>query len=123
MSSSVWTMSASKQKGTSFETAVVNYINESGYFKAQRLVLAGSADQGDIECGSWIFEAKNRKGYHPGEAIDEAKVELQHRKSHGPGLPTHYAAIIKRVGKGDVARSFVVMELEQFVNEIMLEIQ
>lgn len=96
-----------KQKGTSFETAVVTYLREHD-ITARRNALTGSQDSGDILVGPWTLEAKNRKVYAFGVAVDEAKAEAAHA-----GTP-RYAAVIKRNGKGDVARAFVVMELEQF---------
>ena len=97
----------SKQKGTAFESAVVTYLREHDV-TARRNALTGAQDSGDIRVGPWTLEAKNRRVYDFGTAVDEAKAEAAHA-----GTP-RYAAVIKRNGKGDVARAFVVMELEQF---------
>ena len=37
-----------KQKGTSFETLVRQYLNNNGFKEAQRTVLKGGGDTGDI---------------------------------------------------------------------------
>ena len=111
----------SKQKGTAFETAVVNYLRAHGR-NARRLVLTGSADSGDIAVDAWTLEAKNRRAYDFGAAVDEARGEAMQRAireaqtiSDMPQSQPLYAAVVKRNGRGDVARAFVVMELEQFV--------
>jgi len=112
----------SKQKGTAFETAVVNYLRAAGH-AAHRLVLTGSTDSGDIAVDAWTLEAKNRRAYDFGAAVDEAKAEAWQREireaqslAEVPQSQPLYAAVIKRNGKGDVARAFVVMELEQFAD-------
>jgi Holliday junction resolvase len=117
----------SKQKGTAFETACVRYLQAQG-FDARRIALSGSADSGDIAVEGFVLEAKNRKGYAIGEAVDQAKLEaLQNAIRNArtidetPKGQPRYAAVIKRVGKGDPARAFVVMELEQFA-EILDEL-
>ena len=112
----------SKQKGTAFETAVVRYLQGKG-FDARRIALTGSADSGDIAVEGFALEAKNRKGYAIGEAVDQAKLEALQRAraaartiDETPKGQPRYAAVIKRNGKGDPARAFVVMELEQFAD-------
>jgi hypothetical protein len=97
----------SKQRGTAFETAVVNYLQSRG-IDARRVALAGANDGGDVRVSDWTLEAKARKVYAFGEAVDQAKREGAHA-----GTP-HAEAVIKRVGKGDPARAFVVLDLEQF---------
>jgi hypothetical protein len=37
-----------KQKGTAFETLVRQYLNDNGFPEAQRTVLKGGGDTGDI---------------------------------------------------------------------------
>ncbi len=68
----------SKQKGTAFETAVVNYLRAAGR-NARRLVLTGSKDSGDIAVDAWTLEAKNRKIYAFPIAVDQAKLEAMRR--------------------------------------------
>ncbi len=41
-------MNRSKAKGTSFESAVVQWLHEQGQLDAERLALHGTADEGDI---------------------------------------------------------------------------
>lgn len=41
-------MNPSKNKGTAFETAVVNFLRANGFPKATRQPLKGSLDEGDI---------------------------------------------------------------------------
>jgi Holliday junction resolvase len=97
----------SKQKGTAFESAIVNYLHARG-LEARRVALSGAHDSGDIRIGDWTLEAKNRKGYALAEALDQARTEAHHAGTK------HYAAVIKRNGVGDVARAFVVIDLELF---------
>ncbi len=69
-------MSRSKQKGTAFESALVEYLNENGYPEAERRALQGAEDKGDISgVRHWAVEAKNRKALDFAGAVDEAMVE------------------------------------------------
>ncbi len=103
----------SKRKGTAFESALVAHIEAAG-FHARRVALAGAADQGDIHL--WdaagdmhVIEAKCRKGYALAEAVAQAKVEALNAGSMFP------VAVLKRNGVGDIGRSFVVLELDDWL--------
>lgn len=107
------TTNGPKKKGTAFETALVDHINAAG-FPARRVALAGSADCGDVHVVDGdgdlhVIEAKNRKGYAIAEAVDQAKREAANAGSTFP------VAVLKRNGVGDVGRSFVVMELDDWL--------
>jgi hypothetical protein len=41
-------MSRNKGKGTAFETLIVRYLQSKGWTHAERRVLQGQADKGDI---------------------------------------------------------------------------
>lgn len=102
-----------KRKGTAFESAVVAHIEAHG-LPARRVALAGSADQGDIHVWDGdgdlhVLECKNRRGYAIAEAVDQAKAEAENAGSMWP------VAVLKRNGVGDVGRSFVVMELDDWL--------
>ncbi len=72
-------MSASKAKGTAFETALVRYLRENGW-EADRLTLSGTDDEGDIcvrEDGGFysIIEAKATRALTPAQFVKEALAE------------------------------------------------
>jgi len=65
----------SKQAGTKFETAIVNYINEwAGEKVCERIVMYGNKDHGDIRLKvddfAFTIEAKWRKKY-PNDALEQ----------------------------------------------------
>lgn len=102
-----------KAKGTRFESALVEHMTAAG-FNARRVVLHGISDRGDIHLVDGAgdlhcIEAKNRKGYALAEAVDQAKREAENAGSLFP------VAILKRNGVGDVGRSFVVLELDDWL--------
>lgn len=102
-----------RAKGTKFESAVVAHILDYG-LPARRVALAGAADQGDVwvtdgDGDLHVLECKNRRGYAVAEAVDQAKREAANAGSTFP------AAILKRNGVGDVGRSFVVLELDDWL--------
>ena len=102
----------SKQKGTAFETAVVEYLKARG-IACERRALHGNTDKGDIAgIKDWTFELKNRKALDIGGAVDEARLEA---RNAGTNL---YAAIVKRPRKGDPGEAFAVMPLSLLVEVI-----
>ena len=92
----------SKQKGTTFETAIVNYLNANGYPYAERRALAGSVDKGDIAgLPGIVIEAKATKALAVSTHLAETEAERQNAKAdYGiliwkrPRQPIHQAACI-----------------------------
>jgi Holliday junction resolvase len=112
--------------GTQYEAAVLAYLREHGT-SAERLAKAGKNDEGDLvylppSSRPVVMELKVRRnqttGLSLGSLHDEAVVEAerygQARSLNDGAIP---ALVVKRVRKS-VARSFVVLSLEDFV-EIM----
>lgn len=102
-----------KRKGTKFESAVVAHILDYG-LPARRVALAGAADCGDVHVTDGdgdlhVLECKNRRGYAIAEAVDQAKAEAANAGSTFP------VAVLKRNGVGDIGRSFVVLELDDWL--------
>ena len=106
-------VSKAKEKGTSLETMLVDWLNER--FETDefhRLPLKGSKDEGDV---GWlkvhgkkiVLEAKNHKRITPAEFIDEAERE------RGNADALAKAVVIKRrgVGRKRFGETYVLMEL------------
>ena len=71
-------MSKSKQKGTSAETAVVNYLKDKWKIPAERRALTGAQDKGDISgIFDVVLEVKNHKTMTLGQWMEELKVEVE----------------------------------------------
>jgi len=103
-------MNTSKSKGTSWETAIVNYLNAAA-LNARRLPPAGNVDVGDIavDDAPWLtIEAKNARIYSFPEWIREANTEADNA-----GVPTGIVWA-HRNGKGSPADGFVVMDGDTF---------
>jgi hypothetical protein len=103
-------VSASKRKGTAWESAVVAYVRP--WFPwADRVPLSGSRDRGDVTLGpgSPVIEAKNVKQAEWGQALDEANAEARNA-----GAP--FGAVwAKRRGKTNPGDGFVVMDGHSWV--------
>lgn len=105
-------MNRSKQKGTAWETAIVNYAKPvlSG---AERLPLAGANDIGDVRLVAGIHaEAKNCATLKLAEWVDEA---VREGKNFG-GL---CVAWIKRRGKSSPGDGYVVMTGRDFLDLVI----
>lgn len=99
-------MSASKRKGTWFETAVVNYLRDEHGLPVERRALRGTRDCGDITgIPGWVLELKACRALDLAGWMDEAMKEAAN-----DGSP-YYAVVAKRRMKG-VQQSYVVMPLE-----------
>jgi hypothetical protein len=75
-------MSKSKQKGTSAETAVVNWLKELGRKHVERRSLNGSSDRGDIAgIPSVVIEVKNCAKMELSQWVAELEVEIANDKA------------------------------------------
>jgi hypothetical protein len=99
-------MSKARAKGTSFESAVVEVLNEDGFPLAERW---GSLDMGlgDIRNLPVVLEAKNHKAMSLSEWCDQAAVS-------GTKAGKLWAVVHKRIRKG-TRKAYVTMELEQWI--------
>lgn len=98
-------MSASRRKGTAWESAIVDYLKDHGWRHAERRALAGNADRGDIAgVPSVVIEAKNAKTINLAGWLDETTTEAT----------TDHADVgalwIKRRGRTDPGAGYVVMD-------------
>jgi Holliday junction resolvase len=101
-------MSASKRKGTAWETQVVDYLREHGQPYAERRALSGSSDKGDIAgVPGVMIECKNEAKVTLGAYADEVKAQTAHA---GASIGV---AVVKRRSRGP-GDAYVVMTLEQF---------
>lgn len=102
-------MSASRRKGTSWESAIVAYLQHRGWLFAERRALNGNKDRGDVAgIPGVVIEAKSVKTITLAAFVDEATVEAV---NDGADLGV---AWIKRRGKSSPADGFVVMSGETF---------
>ena len=101
-------MSASRRKGTSWETEVVRHLNSHGFPYAERRALYGSNDQGDVTgIPGVMLECKAVREVTLAEFMDQ--VEAQTENAHAQ----IGAAVIKRRMR-PAKDGYVVMTLEQF---------
>lgn len=73
-------MSRQKQKGTRFESALVDWLRANGFPEARRDTLHGAKDVGDIGGVTWggwpvVIEAKDCKTQRHVEWLAEAEAE------------------------------------------------
>lgn len=100
-------MSASRAKGTRWESEVRDYFREVG-FDCERRALDGVLDRGDLSgIPGWTIEAKNEKTITLAKYMDELNYETVNART------PYGAAVVKRRMKG-VADAYVVMPLYQF---------
>lgn len=107
----------SKQKGTAWETQIVNYLRDSGCFHAHRKVLSGNSDKGDIyidHVQELIIEAKNEKTYKLAEWVKEANTEAKNADVKIGVVWMH------QTGKSDPADGFVVMSGATFLEVLAI---
>jgi hypothetical protein len=104
-------MNRSKIKGTSAETAVVNYMRGEGFPHVERRALAGNSDRGDLAgVPGLVVEIKNCAKTELAAWVDEARIEQTNDRAD-LGVVWH-----KRRGKGSPADWFVTMSGAQFAD-------
>lgn len=99
-------MSRAKQKGTSWETAIVNYLKDVG-IQARRTPLTGALDTGDIELvehPNIIIEAKNVKKMSLAAWVEQGETEATNAEV-AIGPVWHKKAGVSSPGDGYVTMS------------------
>ena len=101
-------MSASKQKGTAAETAVVRWFQGHGWPRAERRALSGAYDMGDINLEPGIVvEVKNTKTITLAEFVAETERERINANAEF-GM-----CVIKKRGTTDPGQFYAVTSLDQ----------
>lgn len=104
--------SAAKRRGAKFEQDVVDYLREHGFPDAERRVMGGANDRGDIAgVRGWTLEVKATQRFDVGEAMTEA-----HKEARNAGC-VDYAVIRKRRMRG-TDEAYVVLPLRSFAHWI-----
>jgi hypothetical protein len=104
-------VSASKAKGTAWESAIVAYLREHGAPHAERRALHGNKDMGDISgIPGLVVEAKSAARQDWSTWVDEAEAEAA---NVAPG--TLAAVWAKRRGKTSPGSGYVMLTGYQFV--------
>jgi hypothetical protein len=97
-------VSASKRRGTAWESAIVDYLRANGAPHAERRALNGAKDRGDIAgIPGCVIEAKSAARVELAAWLDEAHAE---RDNDGADLGVVW---FKRRGKTSPGDGFVLM--------------
>lgn len=105
-------MSASKAKGTRWESQIVAYLDGAG-FRVERRTLSGASDKGDIAGLPLVIEAKNAARIALASWVDEAVAEARNA-GVAVGVVWHH-----RKGKGSPGDGYVTMRGEDFVTLLL----
>lgn len=105
-------MSASKRKGTAFETEVVRYLQARGFENVGRQILTGNQDLGDIAgIPGWAVECKNVNSATWAAWMDETELE---RRNAG----ADYGLLVVRRRMKPIEKAYAVLPLNQAVTLI-----
>jgi Holliday junction resolvase len=108
-----------KQKGTSFETLIREYLNKQGFKDARRVALQGGGDTGDINgikhglTGQKVaIQCKNQKAFNLSSWLNDTVEQAARLDDALPVL------VVKRPGKGvaAVGDNYVVMRFDDLIN-------
>jgi Holliday junction resolvase len=103
----------SKRKGSAFEKAVAEWLTENGFPYAERRVLQGSADRGDIAgIPGLVLECKNTREMKLSQWMDELRAEKANAR-------VDTAAVVISRRNHSVGKSYVVMEFDDFLHLIV----
>jgi hypothetical protein len=103
-------VSASRAKGTAWESKVVTYLQSRGWPHAERRALRGKHDRGDVAgIVGIVIEAKSAARVELAAWLDEAHAEARHGDDIG-------VVWFHRRGKGSPSDGFVLMDGAAFVD-------
>ena len=106
-------MTASKAKGTAFESSLLPLIRQYHPY-AERRALTGAKDKGDFFLPGLdvVIEAKNQRTMSLGSWLDEAIVEARN-------AGVEYGIVVhKRKGKTDPGEQFATMRFKDLLHLI-----
>ena len=110
-------MSASKRKGTAFESAVVEFLRTHGFPYAERRALRGVRDCGDVAgVIGWTLELKNHRAMDLGTWATEAEKEAMN--DHG-----YRWAIVHKRRQRNVRDAYVTLPLWLFAALVADEVE
>ncbi len=102
-------MNKSKARGTSWESAIVDFLRGRGFPHAERRALQGNLDRGDIAgAPGVVIEAKSCARLDLAGWLDEAEVE---RANDRADLGVVW---FKRRGKTSAGKGYVLMDGDTF---------
>lgn len=114
-------MSKARQKGTAFETLIVNYLKSKGFIAPIRPALTGIGDTGDIngirnEARQVAVQCKNQKTFKLSEWLNATKEQAG--RLGGVGNPALPVLVVKRpgMGKDKVGKTYAVLELDDLAD-------
>lgn len=103
-------MSKMKAMGTSHETSIKSWLRSNGWPYADRKVLSGANDEGDLRLSEripFVIEAKTAKSTTDraslGTFVKELKVEVENASADGG------AVVFKKKGTTDVGEYYAIM--------------
>lgn len=103
----------SKRKGTTYEVLVCDYLRHNGFPYAERRALSGSSDKGDVAgIPGLVLELKAAKKLELSKWMAELRAEKENAHASAG------AVVIKRRNHA-VGKSYVVMELEDYVKLVL----
>lgn len=104
-------MSASRAKGTAFESAVCRLFNELGFPHVERRALSGANDKGDLYLPGWVIECKNAKRLELGAWMTETEREARNANVD------QYALVVKRRMRG-IDEAYAIQPLRKFIGQL-----
>jgi hypothetical protein len=98
-------MNRPKQKGTAWETAIINFLHKVGVMAAERRALKGIHDRGDVAgIPHVVIEAKAEARFNLSGWLDEAEKE---RRNAGAEIGVVW---FKRRGRSSAGAGYVLMD-------------
>jgi Holliday junction resolvase len=111
---------AAKARGSQFETGVLKWLRGKGV-TAERLRLAGKADEGDIVCfvsgKPYVLELKATAKLDLPGFWREAVVEAENYAKARGITPTPPAYVIVKRRNASIDQAWVVQTLEQWIGQ------
>lgn len=99
------------KKGALFEAQIVSWLRENGFPLAERRVMGGQNDRGDVSGVPYtVLELKNQAKMALSGWVEEAKTEGANDGAKW------WATVHKRKGKGDPAEQYVTLTADVFVD-------
>lgn len=121
------------QAGKRYQNDLMKYLRDDRGLDAERLVLTGAEDEGDVLLRlpnkvnkfayehadeRFVIEAKREKGFSLADWIKQAQIEANNYGLHrGLNFDPHFVVVHHARGKG-IGQSYVTTTLDEWLRQI-----
>ncbi len=116
--------------GKKYQNDVMKYLRDEKGLDAERLVLTGAEDEGDIILKlpltfptpgnrAFILEAKREKGFHLADWLDQADIESANYAKHRGLQRRPFFVVVHARRNYGLGKSYITTTLDEWLRQVI----